>query len=110
MSTPCTPTRRNSAATEMTLTDDTHSTTEKMASYTDKKEYVEDDDKTLSNFSMGEGSSSHSTTKLSKAMTQLKSKLKGKDEKPKPKTKTQVPPGYYPTNLQTFQALAESRM
>ncbi|KAI0444664.1 hypothetical protein F4803DRAFT_236877 [Xylaria telfairii] len=102
MTTPHTTPRRDSTATEMTLSDYTSSAADKMAYHFD------DDEKTLSGLTMNESSSSHSKTKLSKAMTQLKSKLKTKDGKPK--QKTSIPADYYPNNLKTFEALAASRM
>ncbi|KAH8167487.1 hypothetical protein CIB48_g737 [Xylaria polymorpha] len=100
MTTPHTTTRRDSTATEMTLNDYTSSAADKMTYHFD------DDEKTLSGLTMNESSSSRSKTKLSKAMTQLKSKLKTKDGKPK--QKTSIPPDYYPNNLKTFEALADA--
>ncbi|KAI1753008.1 hypothetical protein F4782DRAFT_499514 [Xylaria castorea] len=97
MTTPHTTSRRGSTATEMTLTD-----------YTGKRESFDDDEKTLSGFTMNDNSSSHSKKKFSKAVTHLKSKLKAKDGKTK--QKTSIPPNYYPDSLRTFEALAASRI
>ncbi|KAI0460603.1 hypothetical protein F5B21DRAFT_452435 [Xylaria acuta] len=108
MTAPRTTTRRDSTASEMTLTDNTTSTADKMTGHMGTRESFDDDEKTLSGLTMNESSSSHSTMKLPKAMAQLKSKLKAKDGKPK--QKTSIPPDYYPNNLKTFQALAASRM
>ncbi|GAP90647.1 hypothetical protein SAMD00023353_4800350 [Rosellinia necatrix] len=80
-----------------------------MADYMGKREYLDDDDKTLSDVMLNDSSSSHSSKKkLSKAMTHLKAKLKAKEEKPR--RKTPIPPDYYPNNRRTFEALAASRM
>ncbi|KAI1743852.1 hypothetical protein F4680DRAFT_407756 [Xylaria scruposa] len=102
MTTPYSTTRRGSNATERTLTEYT------MASHTSKRESFDDDEKTLYGLTMNDNSSTHSKKKLSKAMTQLKSKLKTKDGKPK--RNTAIPPDYYPNSLKTFEALAASRM
>ncbi|KAI8628127.1 hypothetical protein F5Y19DRAFT_439723 [Xylariaceae sp. FL1651] len=101
------PPRRNSAATEVTLTDSAYDSIEKSSKFEYKKESLDDDCKTLYDVSTSGNSSNHSTTKLSKAATKIKSKLKTKKEKPK--QKRSIPPNYYPNNLITFQALAESR-
>ncbi|KAI1149453.1 hypothetical protein F4825DRAFT_430228 [Nemania diffusa] len=106
MSTLHTSTRRDSATT---LTEDASNISEKMATYMSRVECFDGDDKTLSNVSLRETSSStYSQTKLSKAMTKLKSKLTAKDEKPK--QKASIPPDYYPSTLQTFAAIAAARM
>ncbi|KAI0096879.1 hypothetical protein GGR51DRAFT_542475 [Nemania sp. FL0031] len=96
--------RRDSTATDMTLTQNKGHLTEKMTS----NERFDDDEKTLSNLTIHDSSSSCSKTALSKAMTKLKSKIKAKEEKPK--QKALIPPDYYPNNLQTFEALATTRM
>ncbi|KAJ8131997.1 hypothetical protein O1611_g1625 [Lasiodiplodia mahajangana] len=96
--------RRDSAATEMTLAQNTSRLAEKMES----DEHFDDDEKTLSNLTLNDSSSSHSKTTLSRAMAKLKSKIKAKEEKPK--EKAPIPPGYYPNTLQTFEALASTRI
>ncbi|KAF2969281.1 hypothetical protein GQX73_g4268 [Xylaria multiplex] len=107
--------RRDSTATEMTLTNSNTDFAGHVKSHGEKIEHFDDDLKTLSDLAPEETSSDHYKTKLSKAMAQLKSKLKVKEEKPtqEPKEKKQrgtLPPNYYPNNLQTFEALAASRM
>ncbi|KAJ2990230.1 hypothetical protein NUW58_g3056 [Xylaria curta] len=110
MTTSYTSTRRDSTATEATLAYNTNSSTAgKMADYTGKRSSFDDDEKTLSNLTLNDSSSTHSRSKLSGAMKQLKSKLTTKEEKPK-KQKAPIPANYYPNNLQTFEALHASRM
>ncbi|KAI3318982.1 hypothetical protein HD806DRAFT_510586 [Xylariaceae sp. AK1471] len=96
-----TSTRRNSAATEVTLIDNTYN-------FADKFKDFEDDSKTLSDLPLNGSSSEHSKTRLSGAVAKLKSKLRAKDEKPK--QKAPIPPDYYPNNLVTFRALDASRI
>ncbi|KAI0486720.1 hypothetical protein F4859DRAFT_510507 [Xylaria cf. heliscus] len=109
MSTPHTTTRRGSTATEVTLTDTASIATEKMGDYKAKRGSFDDDEKTLYGLALNENSSSPSKAKLSKAMTQLKSKLKITDGKPS--QKTSIKPGYYPDNMaKTFEAIAAARI
>ncbi|TGJ82442.1 hypothetical protein E0Z10_g6321 [Xylaria hypoxylon] len=106
MSTSHSPSRRNSAATDMTLTTSNTDFADKMKSHGEKVQHFDDDEKTLSDLALDETSSNRSKTKLSKAMTQLKSKLKAKDEKSTQKQKTPLPADYYPNTLRTFEALS----
>ncbi|KAI0973757.1 hypothetical protein F4678DRAFT_425795 [Xylaria arbuscula] len=101
-------TRRDSAATDFTLTESRTSFAYNMKDQMKEEKYLDDDEKTLSDLTLGETSSTHSKKKLSKTMAQLKSKLKPKEEKPK--KKTSIPSDYYPNTRQTFEALAASRM
>ncbi|KAJ3579766.1 hypothetical protein NPX13_g800 [Xylaria arbuscula] len=101
MATSNSPVRRNSAATDLTLTE---SKSDFANAQMEKEKYLDDDAQTISGATISESSSSRPKSKLSKAMTQLKSKLKVADGKPKPKSS--IPPDYYPNNLQTFEALA----
>ncbi|KAI0508807.1 hypothetical protein F5B22DRAFT_619706 [Xylaria bambusicola] len=100
--------RRHSAATDLTLTESKSDFANPMDDHVGKEKYLDDDEKTLSDLTLADGSSTHSNTKLSKTMKQLKSKLKPKGGKPK--AKSSIPPNYYPNTLQTFEALAASRM
>ncbi|KAI1173424.1 hypothetical protein F4777DRAFT_558063 [Nemania sp. FL0916] len=102
-----TSTRRDSNATQNTLSDNTAGFTEKLEDYSDKAERFDDDDKTLSNVAIDDTSSTRSSTKLSKAMANLKSKFSAKE---KATQKPTIPSDYYPSTLQTFEALAASRM
>ncbi|KAI1159485.1 hypothetical protein F5B18DRAFT_636689 [Nemania serpens] len=108
MTTPNVSSRRNSAATEVTFTDNTDNLAEKMASYSSRTDSFYDDEKTLSGLIIKGNSSKHSKTGLSEAMTKLKSKLKTKEEKPV--KKSPVPSNYYPNARETFEAIAASRM
>ncbi|KAI0907264.1 hypothetical protein F4823DRAFT_26225 [Ustulina deusta] len=108
MTTPHSPTRRHSAASDLTLTESNTGFAGNMQDHTEKGKYLDDDEKTLSDLTLEETSSNHSKTKLSKAMMQLKSKLKPKEEKQK--HRASIPPNYYPNSVQTFEALAISRM
>ncbi|GAW13659.1 hypothetical protein ANO14919_030480 [Xylariales sp. No.14919] len=111
MTTSYSPSRRNSTATDTTLTESNADFAGKTKGHMDKVEHFDDDDKTLSDLALDKTPSDRSKTKLSKAMIQLKSKLGAKEEKSTPKKKSPIPPNYYPTNLQTFEALAAaSRM
>ncbi|KAI1196120.1 hypothetical protein F5X97DRAFT_223280 [Nemania serpens] len=112
MTTPNVSSRRNSAATEMTVTDNTDNLAEKMASNSSWADSFEDDEKTLSNLVTKGTSSKYSKTGLSNAMAKLKSKLKTNEEKPvqKPAQKPPISPLYYPTARQTFEAIASSKM
>ncbi|KAI1427659.1 hypothetical protein F5Y12DRAFT_736315 [Xylaria sp. FL1777] len=98
--------RRNSAATDLTLTESNTSSAYTTKEYVKEGKYLDDDDKTLSDLKLEDTSSK---TKLSKAMAQLKSKLKPKEETPKQK-RAPIPDGYYPSTLETFHALADSRL
>lgn len=131
MTTPNVSSRRNSAATEVTFTDNTDNLAEKMASYSSRTDSFYDgtynlrdqtiivyelyhrgnanertyiDEKTLSGLIIKGNSSKHSKTGLSEAMTKLKSKLKTKEEKPV--KKSPVPSNYYPNARETFEAIA----
>ncbi|KAI1277377.1 hypothetical protein F5Y07DRAFT_363954 [Xylaria sp. FL0933] len=109
MATSHSPTRRNSGATDLTLTESYTDFAYDMKSHAERGKYLDDDEKTITDLAQGESSSTHSKKKLSTTMKQLKSKLKSKEEKPK-KKKSPLPPDYYPSTLQTFEALAASRM
>ncbi|KAI0202928.1 hypothetical protein F4808DRAFT_61850 [Astrocystis sublimbata] len=100
--------RRDETATVTTLTDNTHTTADKMTYHLGKRQYFEDDEKTLTDYTMNDSSSTRSKSSLSETMTHLKSKFKTKNGKPK--KKTTIPPDYYPTTLKTFEALHASRM
>ncbi|KAK5625305.1 hypothetical protein RRF57_001021 [Xylaria bambusicola] len=104
MATSHSPARRHSAATDRTLTESKSDFANPTNDHVEKEKYLDDDEKTLSDLTLTDGSSSHSKAKLSKAMAQLKSKLKAKEGKPK--AKSSIPPNYYPNTLQTFEALA----
>ncbi|KAI1291331.1 hypothetical protein F5Y03DRAFT_377063 [Xylaria venustula] len=101
-------TRRDSGATDVTLTESRTNFDYNMKEHMKQEKNLDDDEKTLSDLTLGETSSTHSKKRLSKTITHLKSKLKPKDEKPK--KKTSVPSDYYPNTRQTFEALAASRL
>ncbi|KAI1183897.1 hypothetical protein F5B17DRAFT_107471 [Nemania serpens] len=92
----------------MTFTDNADNLAEKMASYSSRTDSFDDDAKTLSNLTIKGTSSKHSKTGLSEAMTKLGSSLKTKKEKPL--QKPPIPPNYYPTARQTFEAIAAARI
>ncbi|KAI2624501.1 hypothetical protein GGS21DRAFT_493913 [Xylaria nigripes] len=89
--------RRDSTATDITLVDNTKEVAYRTIEVACEEEELEDDQKTLSNFTPNEGSSDEGR-KLKKIQKKPSTSLK--------KKKKPLPPDYYPNNLITLEAVA----